>query len=187
MRFKVVLILAAVVLLAATVLVVLTKPNSASRRQGVIELTNLPDQYCPLLATFVATDLDVDSPKVLLDTAVPIDGCRFIALSKLTGLEDKAQRLFIKLPDALAFRVTIDSLSGRYQYAPALGDVNDDNIIDSTDEAQISAALFSTDPSQVSTFDLDRDKSISVLDLAITRLNRRSGLTRPDGESWSQS
>ena len=182
MRIKVIIVL--VVVAAVLALYFLLRPTSTQARQGVIELTNLPDQYCPLLATVVATDST--SKSALLDANTTVDECRYITLSKLTALENAPQVIFVKLPGALAFRISIDSIKGRYQYAPSLGDVNGDNIIDSTDESQVANALFSIDSSQVTANDLDQDKKVSVMDLSLTRINHRAGVGRPDGKAWGK-
>lgn len=185
MRFKVILLLVvAAVLVAAYILL---NPNSTQSRQGVVELTNLPDQYCPLQASVVAVDSTAKSTKPVIDSAVAVDGCRYITLSKLSALEGAPRTLFIKLPGVLAFRVEIDSIKGNYQYAPTLGDVNGDNTIDSSDESQITGALFSIDQAQISANDLDHDGRVSILDLSLTRINHRAGVSRPDGKSWSKS
>ena len=181
-RFKVTIVL--VVVAAVLAGYFLLRPNLSQARQGVIELTNLPDQYCPLLATVVATDSN--SKSALLDANTTVDECRYITLSKLTDLGDTPQLIFIKLPGALAFRISIDSIKGRYQYAPSLGDVNGDNTIDSTDESQVANALFSIDPSQITANDLDQDKKVSVMDLSLTRINHRAGVGRPDGRTWGK-
>ncbi len=176
-----------VVVLVIMATYVLTTPNSNQGQSGTIELTNLPDQSCPRLAAVVATDLNVKTLKILIDTTVAIDECRYITLDKLSGLGDALPRLiFVKIPGMLAFRVQIDSLKGRYQYAPSLGDVNGDNIIDSTDENAVVVALSSHETAQISPSDLDQDKKVSVLDLSLTRINRRAGVNRPDGQRWGQ-
>ncbi|MEK7202095.1 MAG: hypothetical protein AAB669_00985 [Patescibacteria group bacterium] len=185
MRSKVLVVLVVVVSILAAY--TLSKPITTQTRQGTIELTHLPDQYCPLSAAVVATDLDAKTPKILLDIEVAIDECRYITLAKLSGLGSEPQFIFVKISGQLAFRVQIDSIKGRYQFAPSLGDVNNDNIIDSNDETQVSSALFSNDETKISLNDLDRDKKVSVLDLSLTRINRRAGVERPDGQSWSRS
>lgn len=185
MRIKVLVILIAVVVFVAAY--TLSNPITTQTRPGTIELTNLPDQYCPLSAAVVATDLNAKTPKILLDITVAIDECRYITLAKLSGLGSESQFIFIKISNQLAFRVQIDSIKGRYQFAPSLGDVNNDNVIDAADEAQVSSALFSNDETQLNLNDLDQDKKVSVLDLSLTRINRRAGVGRPDGQSWSQS
>ncbi|MDP3992622.1 MAG: hypothetical protein Q8Q05_00140 [bacterium] len=185
MRSKVLVVLVVVVAILAAYM--LFKPNSTQTRQGTIELTHLPDQYCPLSAAVVTTDLNTKTPKILLDTTVAIDECRYITLAKLSGLGSGSQFIFVKISGQLAFRVQIDSIKGRYQYAPSLGDVNNDNIIDSADETLVGSALFTSDEAQISTNDLDQDKKVSVLDLSLTRTNHRAGVERPDGQSWSQS
>ncbi len=174
-------------LAVATILTgyLLTRSNFSRDRQGLLEFTNLPDQYCPQSAAVVATDLNVKNPKILLDSKVLIDGCRFIFLNKLTTAQSLPRLVFVKLPGALAFRIEIDSLAGRYQFAPSLGDANSDNIIDATDELQVTNALASVDPAQLLANDLDHDGKISVIDLSLTRINRRTGVSRPDGKSWS--
>lgn len=185
MRSKVLVVLVVVVAILAAY--TLLKPGSTQTRQGTIELTNLPDQYCPLSAAVVVTDLDAKTPKILHDIEVAIDECRYITLDKLSGIGSGPQFIFVKISKQLAFRVQIDSMKGRYQYAPSLGDVNNDNVIDSKDEALVNSALFSNDESQITDYDLDQDKKVSVLDLSLTRINHRAGVERPDGQSWSQS
>lgn len=185
MRIKVLVILVVVAILLGAY--TLLNPNSAQARQGTIELTNLPDQSCPLSAAVVVTDLKAKTPKISIDTTVAVDECRYITLAKLSGLGSEPQFIFVKISNQLAFRVQIDSIKGRYQYAPSLGDVNGDNIIDRSDETQVSSALFSNDETKISLNDLDQDKKVSVLDLSLTRINRRAGVERPDGHSWSQS
>lgn len=185
MRAKAFIILIAMVVFVAAY--TLSKPIATQTRSGTIELTNLPDQYCPLSAAVVATNLNTKTPKILLDITVAIDECRYITLARLSGLGSEPQFIFVKISKQLAFRIQIDSMKGRYQFAPSLGDVNNDNVIDSNDEAQVSSALFSNDEAQLNLNDLDQDKKVSVLDLGLTRINRRAGVPRPDGQSWSQS
>ncbi|KKU43180.1 MAG: hypothetical protein UX60_C0033G0006 [Berkelbacteria bacterium GW2011_GWA2_46_7] len=183
-RYKVIIVL--VVIAAVLALYFLLRPNLTQARQGVIELTNLPDQYCPLQVAIVVTDPTSKNSKALIDTTVAVDECRYITLSKLATFGSEPRLIFVKLPTALAFRVSIDSIKGRYQYAPSLGDVNGDNIIDLSDENQITSALFSADPLQVSVNDLDQDRKITVLDLSLTRINHRAGVGRPDGRTWGK-
>lgn len=185
MRMKVLVVLIAIVVLLAAY--TLSKPITTQTRPGTIELTNLPDQYCPLSAAVVVTDLNAKTPKIILDSEVAIDECRYITFAKLSGLGSESQFIFVKISKQLAFRVQIDSMKGRYQFAPSLGDANNDNVIDSNDEAQVSSALFSNDEAQLNLNDLDQDKKVSVLDLSLTRINRRAGTERPDGQSWSRS
>lgn len=181
-RFKVITVL--VVVAAVLAGYFLLRPNLTQARQGVIELTNLPDQYCPLLAETVVTDATTKNPTIITDRTVKILECRYIVLSELMDKSNTARQIAIKIPGALAISIGIDSTRGHYQYAPTLGDVNDDNIIDLSDESQVSLALFSSDPTLISTSDLDYDGKVSVLDLSFTRINHRTGINRPDNKNW---
>lgn len=185
-RFKVIFVLVLVVAIIAGY--ILLGPSSAQDRQGVIELTNLPDQYCPLQAEVVAFEVAAKiSGEALFDKQVAVDECRYIVLKNLSVQISEPRQFFIKLPNALAFKLEVDSIKGRYQYALSLGDVNNDNVIDSNDESQVIGALFSTDPNVITKNDIDQDKKVGVLDLSLTRVNRRAGVIRPDGKNWSQT
>ena len=173
------------IVLALIVAFVLIRPEAGQVRQGIIELKNLRDQYCPLRAAVVVADPNTPNAATLFDSTVVVDECRFITLNNLTGLTDGPHQVYVKLPGALAFRVVIDSTTGSYQFAPSLGDVNEDNIIDTKDESQVAEALFSDKSAEISLNDIDQDKKISVLDLSLTRVNRRAGVARPDGQVWS--
>lgn len=185
-RFKYIIVLVVVVLMFAAY--ILLRPSSSQQRQGVIELTNLPDQYCPLQVQVATFELNAKtSEKALSDKQVVVDECRYVVLKEILELTNEPRQLFVKLPNALAFQVQIDSVKGRYQYAPSLGDVNGDNVIDSIDETLVANALFGIDPTQVTANDIDQDKKVSVIDLSLTRINHRAGAVRPDGKNWSKS
>lgn len=154
-------------------------------RPGVISLTGLPDQYCPSQAQVIVTD-SKNATTILLDASVAVEQCRYIALKGLVGSVSESRLVIIKLSRALAFRMQIDSPKGVYHYAPSLGDVNGDNVIDSLDENQVATALFSTDLAKIAENDLDRDEKVTVLDLSLIRINHRTGIFRPDRKSWSK-
>lgn len=185
-RYKYIFALVVVALMFAAY--IMLRPASSQQRQGIIELTNLPDQYCPLQAQVATFELNAKtSEKALLDKQLVVDECRYVVLKEIFELTSEPRQLFVKLPNALAFRLQIDSVKGRYEYAPSLGDVNGDNVIDSIDETLVSNALFSIDPTQITANDIDQDKKVSVLDLSLTRVNHRAGAVRPDGKNWSKS
>lgn len=185
MRARVVLPLMGMAILATFVAFALINQKAEPLNRGAIELVDLPSAYCPSLATVVATPRD-GSAKIVFSSDLAVENCRKIPLAKLAGLGDGSIWVYVKLPRALAFRVLLDSTQGRYSYAPSLGDANDDNVIDQIDERLITDSLNSTDPSQVATADLDQDKRITVMDLSLTRLNQRVGVSRPDGRNWSK-
>ncbi|MCR4277924.1 MAG: dockerin type I domain-containing protein [Candidatus Berkelbacteria bacterium] len=184
-RFKYIIALVVVALMFAAY--IMLRPSTSQQRQGVIELTNLPDQYCPLQAQVAIFEPNTKtSEKALFDKQLVVDECRYVVLKEILELASEPRQLFVKLPNALAFRLQIDSVKGRYQYAPSLGDVNGDNVIDSIDETLVANALFGIDPIQITANDIDRDKKVSVLDLSLTRVNYRAGAVRPDGKNWSK-
>jgi len=184
MRSKI--IVALIIVLVATVLAVVARDTEAPVKPGVLALTNLPDRYCPSTAKVVVTKPDMNDSKIILDSEVAISECRQIELKKISTLEGISLYYYVKLPKALAFRLRVDSNDGRYQYAPSLGDVNNDNIIDAVDEQLVTAALLTTDPDQIAALDLDQDNKITVLDLSLTRIDSRIGEIRPDKQNWSQ-
>lgn len=185
-RFKYIIVLVVAVLMFAAYITL--TPSSSQQRQGVIELTNLPDQYCPLQVQVATFKLNAKtSGAALSDKQLAVEECRYIVLKNISELTNEPRQLFVKLPHALAFRIQIDSTEGRYQYAPSLGDVNGDNVIDSIDETRVADTLFSVDPTKITANDIDQDRKVSVLDLSLTRINHRAGAIRPDGKSWSES
>lgn len=185
-RFKYIIVLVVAVLIFAAYITL--RPSSSQQRQGVIELTNLPDQYCPLQVQVATFKLNAKtSGTTLSDKQVAVEECRYIVLKNISELTDEPRQIFVKLPNALAFRMQIDSTAGRYQYAPSLGDVNGDNVIDSLDETQVADTLFSVDPTKITANDIDQDGKVSVLDLSLTRINHRAGAIRPDSKNWSKS
>lgn len=185
MRVREILWLIAVVLLGSALFYYQSNQISHQVRPGVISLTGLPDQYCPNRAQVVVTD-PKNATTILLDTSVAVEQCRYITLKGIIGSVSESRLVIIKLSRALAFRVQIDLPKGVYNYAPSLGDVNDDNIIDSLDENQVATALFSTDLAKIAGNDLDRDEKVTVLDLSLIRINHRAGIFRPDGKPWSK-
>jgi len=185
MRLKV--ILAAIVVVVVVVLAVIwqSSRSAPTALPSVIELTNLPDHYCPTTAAVMVTDLVVTKPQVIFDSSEPVVSCRQIELKNLLGLGNTSRFVLVKLPMAVAFRLQVDSATGHYDSAPSLGDVNGDNIIDTVDEQQVNSALLTADAALIKKDDIDQDGQVSVLDLGLTRINRRAGVDRPDGKSWS--
>ena len=186
MRWKIVLTMVAVVLLAALAVGWYFNTRQSSTTSGAITLVDLPDHYCPAQAEIVATSLAVTKPTVYFDSNVTVKDCRIIELLPL-GDFDQSRFIYLKLPQALALKLQIDSPNGSYQVSPSLGDVNGDNVINQTDEQQVSAALLTTDSGLITANDLDQDGHVTVLDLSLTRLNYRIGSERPDGQDWSKS
>lgn len=184
MRVKVVLAMIVMIALVAVSAYWELNRAPAAAQPGTLELTNLPDTYCPTEAEIVVEGLSTKETLPTSDQKSPITNCRTISLESLGTINPQPTFLLIKLPKALAFRLQIDSLKGSYQYSPSLGDVNNDNVIDLLDRQQVESAIFSSESTAVKRNDIDQDNKVTVLDLALTRVNSRAGATRPDGRDW---
>jgi|GEM_PF-6398969 len=132
-------------------------------RQTAVTLTDLPVHYCPKQVQVVVDQ--ANQPRV--GKIIALKNCRTIELSSVLGTSTVGQISF-KLPLALPFQINVADFGTQpVTYAPELGDLNDDAVIDARDESLVSDNLFSSD----NQFDLDNDGQVSVLDVALVRLH----------------
>lgn len=138
-----------------------------------LQLVDLPIQYCPKEAKIVAT---LGSAAVRTGRVVPVINCRTISLENFT-----AAKLYIKLPQALSFAITLPT-AGSISYAPELGDVNEDGSINAIDETIVSDNLFATGVGNEA--DVDSDGSVTTTDLVLVRLHQ--GVSATAGDNGDQ-
>jgi hypothetical protein len=157
--------------------------------QPTITLTGMSADLCPATAEVAITDI-TQTTKVLVERSVAIQNCRTISLPIPVGFKSQQTYAYVRIPRALAFKVTVDPGNPEINYAPEFGDVDDNNIIDRADQDTISTHLFEkaeTASSANGQFDVDGDKQITVNDLSLSRLNSGVGVSRPDNKSWRKT
>lgn len=152
------------------------EPNATP---GTLELTFLPSSYCPQIAQLVVAKTVGSENSVVKDASVPIVSCRLIELKDL-ALSSGLHQLYVKLPMAIAFRTALADPEFGAKYSPVLGDVNNDNSIDSADEQLVLNSIFKPDKA----YDIDGDGAVNVIDASFVRLNQRLGVNRPDETNW---
>lgn len=141
----------------------------AGQSTQTLLLKDLPTSYCPTSAKYV---IDVENTESSA-RVITVKNCREIDLGSISSQVKNLAGVSIKLPKSLPFRLNAAALTQTtIEYAPELGDVNNDGVIDSQDESQILKDLFLT----TATTDVDGDKKVTVTDLVYARLHR--GTTR---------
>ncbi len=135
----------------------------------LLQLNDLPLGYCPETAK-VVTSLTPSATET--GKTLRVNNCRSINLSSI-----QAERVYIKLPHALAFAVSPSAEI----YAPQLGDVNEDGSINDVDERLVTEVLFTIG---VQSADLDADQTVTATDLALVRLHQ--GVSATAGTTGDQ-
>jgi hypothetical protein len=154
--------------------------NSLISDQPQIIFDNLPPLYCPENAEVIITTSD--SAVAVLDQSVPITSCQIMELESILPTAPAEYQISLKVPKAIAvsFQVSLP-LQSSVKVPIQLGDVNNDNIIDGSDEKTLTDSLFLDNSN-----DLDADGKVSIDDILLVRLNQAIGVNRPDGRSWQQ-
>lgn len=163
---------------------VMTGGIKPTANQAELQLSDLPTRYCPTQIRVVSSLADRAEQTGQL---LPVTSCRAVKLASLSKAAADAPLFYFKLPSALPFSLTAAELSSGVTFAPALGDVTGDGVIDRVDESRLAARLFSqpADP----TFDLTADGVIDAEDLALVRLHQGVGATtgeNGDRIQWEQ-
>lgn len=158
-----------------------TQNNDQSGVSFQISLKNLPPLSCPQTGWLTVTKLETNA--TLVDKSVPVESCQFISLSNLVGSSSGEHNLQLKLPMSLATgaRVALP-LTQNLDVPISLGDGNNDNIIDVTDQKIVTDSLFKSNPS----VDFNSDGRISIEDYLLTKTNQGIGVERVDGRSWQE-
>jgi hypothetical protein len=135
-------------------------------------LDNLPASYCPTQAEIFHTSRQTGT---LMATVV---GCRIIELKGfgLTNLE----KVYIKLPKALAFSIQFSEAVDQYVVGLRVGDTNGDNAINETDEQLITEEIFTGS----NNYDVDLDGKVTSNDLTLSKINAAVGEVRPNNGRW---
>lgn len=155
----------------------LKPPSNSQATPDTLTLENMPPRYCPKKAEVLLAR----SGRLLADDYLAIQSCSQLNLAKILNHQSGELKLYVHLPDALAF--SLNPANQPLSYSPVLGDVNRDNLINGQDEQLVSAALFS----QSSQFDVDGDGRVTISDLALVKMGTGVGVSRPDNVNWSQS
>ena len=154
------------------------KVANEAKKSAELILTNLPDRYCPTSAEVVVTKVSLPS-KPTFDSTRRVTNCRTIGLED--GWLSSEYVIYVHLRSAAAFK-TILSPTRTVSVPVQLGDLNGDNLINGADETMVSLQLGQHD--SLTTADIDFDGSVTVLDLALIRLNSATGINRPDNQPW---
>lgn len=142
-----------------------TRWTPTAKAGSTLNLKYLPPDYCPVEIKFVAGQ----KAEAATGRILAVKNCREVDLSLVTSQVRAEEWLFFKLPRALPFRLSSNVLTaGTIEYAPELGDVNEDSIIDAADEALILTDMFQDE----TTNDIDGDKKVTAMDLAYVRLHK---------------
>lgn len=151
------------------------RQGQAANPIGVVSLSNRPDSYCP-----TAAEAKVEPAN--LSQNLNVTDCRTIDLRSLATSLASGSKIYLKLPFALTVELNVGaSLQSSYQISLELGDVNNDNVIDQTDEQLIRESLFiAAADSRQSERDVDGDKTVTMLDLALAKLNHGVGAVQPN-------
>ncbi|HUD20877.1 MAG TPA: dockerin type I domain-containing protein [Candidatus Saccharimonadales bacterium] len=154
-----------------------------SQVTGSLVLDDLPTSYCPKEAQVVLRIAGENQN--LTDQTVSLADCHTIALSPLLAGHNGSLKIWVRLPQALAFSRDFNwPLTQDLTYAPRLGDSNGDNVVDGADEQAVSAQIFAANDTNVGSADIDGDGRVTVLDLSLVKLNQGVGAARPDGKAW---
>jgi hypothetical protein len=147
----------------------------------VLTLSEIPSDLCPEKIRLLITA--INDPKPLTDRLAPVKNCRTVLIKNYLPALSGEYSVFIKLPKSLASSVVLNAPLTRSVVMPVrLGDLNEDNVIDSTDERLVTEALYSVDDLA----DINGDGKVSIDDVVIVRLNKGVGADRPDGKPWSK-
>lgn len=156
-----------------------SKPPTVSSE---LSLLDLPSRYCPTEAKAVT---NLDSLTEQTARVLPITNCRTVSLAPFAAVLEAGNQLYLKIPSALPFTVSQETIA--LGYAPELGDVDGNGVIDQVDEAALIEQLTAT--TTLPTLDLTGDGRVDVEDLALVRLHQGVGATvGPDGDrvNWNQ-
>jgi len=177
------LFLVTLVALAVLVGVALYRTQSGARNEEGFQvvLKNLPPLSCPQTGWLVVTKLGNNSP--IVDKSVTVESCQFINLSSVVGNNSGEYVMQLKLPLSLATGGQIVlPLTHNLEVPISLGDSNNDNIIDSTDQTVVKESLFKSNPS----VDFNSDGRVSIEDYLLTKTHQGVGVERIDGRSWQE-
>lgn len=140
-------------------------------REGIV-LQSLPIEYCPKEAEIYRES------KIGKSNILAVINCDTISLTNMKLID--GEKIIVKLPKALAFKINYNDGASRYLIGLRVGDVTQDNIIDDQDRRFVSNNLFSSNTKA----DVDMDGSVTVHDLSLTIINKAVGALRPDNKEW---
>lgn len=187
MNRSTIFILIVLAALAAVILYSLTRPAASTTNSTVsgIKLVK-PATFCPRLADVVVTKTDGNQKVTVLSSlTAAVKGCQLIDWpTTVTSAEER--QVFVKIPGALAFKVVVADRSATVEHGLAIGDVNNDNTIDSQDKNAVEEALRSGTAETLNQADVDGDGKISIFDLSLAALNQGSGVAHPKTGSWGE-
>jgi len=180
-------VIVSVLAVALTVIALIFLSRAPSSEKGVILLGNFPDKVCPTAARAVFLSNEKESVGLEADQTIVVDSCRQIDLNNLLRSSKLPIDIIIKLPNALAKQISIHSIDGNYQLSVNYGDVNNDNVIDNSDEDAILAELkHPTGSSDNNSLDTNLDEKVDVLDLNIVQRNYGVGVLHPKNGKWAE-
>lgn len=160
----------------------LINSSTSQVKKNSLEFSGLPTRYCATSAELVT----LENNKVFSNQTIAVDNCRTVDLQVLRAASKSGTATFlVKLPNALAVRISLAPDVTALSVPIQLGDITNDNSIDQSDEDLVVRQIFNSNISATGhNLDIDNDGRVTSLDLAFTRLNRGVGAQRPDHQAW---